>query len=176
MKPITESHIETLAIETLQSLGWEYIYGLAIAPGAEKQERESFEQIILTERLRKAVSILNPHIPEAAREQAIQKVLRIYSPDLLHNNETFHRFLIEKVKIPYQQNDYERSYEVALIDFDNVANNEFLVINQFTIIENGKNLPAGRQGKRADVLLFVNGIPLVVIELKNATDEKATIR
>jgi type I restriction enzyme R subunit len=169
MKPITESHIETLTIETLQSLGWEYIYGIAIALGAEQQERESFEEIILPERLRKAVSILNPHIPEAAREQAIQKVLRIYSPDLLHNNETFHQFLVEKVKIPYQQNDYERSYEVALIDFDSVANNEFLVINQYTIIENGKN-------KRADVLLFINGIPLVVIELKNATDEKATIR
>lgn len=169
MKPITESHIESLTIETLQSLGWEYIYGIAIAPGAEKQERESFEQVILIERLRKAIGILNPNIPQAAREQAIQKVLRIYSPDLLHNNETFHQLLIEKVKIPYQQDGYERSYEVALIDFDNVANNEFLVVNQYTIIENGKN-------KRADVLLFINGIPLVVIELKNAADEKATLR
>ncbi len=73
MKPITESHIETFAIETLQSLGWEYIYGLAIAPGAEKQERESFEQIILIQRLRKAVSILNPHIPKDAQEQAVPK-------------------------------------------------------------------------------------------------------
>jgi len=169
MKPITESHIETLTIETLQSLGWEYIYGLAIAPGAEKEERESFEQIILIERLRKAVSILNPRIPKDAQEQAIQKALRIYSPDLLFNNETFHQYLIEKVKVPYQKDGYERSYEVALIDFDNVANNEFLTVNQYIIIENGQN-------KRPDVLLFVNGIPLVVIELKNATDEHATIR
>ena len=98
MKPITENHIETFAIETLQSLGWEYIYGLAIAPGAEQQERESFEQIILTERLRKAVTVLNPHIPQQAQEQAIQKILRIYSTDLLHNSETFHEYLIEKVK------------------------------------------------------------------------------
>src|SRR5450759_630934 len=137
MKPITENKIETFAIETLQSIGWEYIHGLSIAPGAEQDERENFEQIILV--------------------------------DMLHNNETFHQLLVERVKIPYQQDGFERSYEVALIDFENVANNEFLVINQYTIIENGKN-------KRADVLLFINGIPLVVIELKNAADENATIR
>src|SRR6266498_4678660 len=168
MKPITENHIESIAIETLQSFGWEYIYGLAIAPGAEKQERENYEQIILTERLRKAVAVLNPHIPETAREQAVQKVLRIYSPDLLHNNETFHEYLVEKIKIPYQQEGYERSYEVALIDFENVLNNEFAVINQYTIVENGIN-------KRPDVLLFINGIPLVIMELKNAADDNATI-
>lgn len=165
---LIESNIESFSIETLQSLGWEYINGLAIAPGAELQERETFEQIILTERLRKAVAILNPAIPENAREQAIQKVLRIYSPDLLHNNETFHQFLIEKVKVPYQQDGYERSYEVALIDFSNPANNEFLAVNQYTIVERNQN-------KRPDLLLIVNGIPLVVIELKNAADENATI-
>src|SRR6266498_392803 len=168
MKPITENHIENLAIETLRSFGWEYIYGLAIAPGAEQQERENYEHIILTERLRKAVAVLNPHIPETAREQAIQKALRIYSPDLLHNNETFHEYLVEKIKIPYQQEGYERSYEVALIDFENVLNNEFAVINQYTIVENGIN-------KRPDVLLFINGIPLVIMELKNAADDNATI-
>ena len=169
MKPITENHIETFAIETLQSLGWQYIHGLSVAPGAEKAERESFEQIILIQRLRKAVGILNPSIPNDVLNQAVQKVLRIYSPDLLHNNESFHSLLIEKVKIPYQQDGFERSYEVALIDFDNTANNEFLVINQYTIVEKNQN-------KRPDLLLFVNGIPLVIIELKNAADEKATIQ
>lgn len=169
MKPITENNIETFAIETLRSLGWEYVHGLSIAPGAEKQERENFEQIILVDRLRKAVATLNPHIPEAAREQAVQKVLRIHSPDLIHNNETFHQLLIEKIKIPYQQDGFERSHEVALIDFDNSFNNQFLVVNQYTIVENNQN-------KRPDLLLFVNGIPLVVIELKNAADEDATIR
>jgi type I restriction enzyme R subunit len=99
----------------------------------------------------------------------VQKVLRIYSPDLLHNNETFHQFLIEKVKIPYHQDGYERSYEVALIDFGNPSNNEFLVVNQYMIIENNQN-------KRPDILLFINGIPIVLIELKNASDENATIR
>lgn len=169
MKPITESHIETFTIEILQSMGWEYVHGLAIAPGAEQAERESFEQIILIQRLRKAVSILNPYVPKDAQEQAVQKVLRIYSPDLIFNNETFHQYLVEKVKVPYQKDGYERSYEVALIDFENVANNEFLTVNQYIIVENGRN-------KRPDVLLFINGIPLVILELKNATDEHATIR
>lgn len=169
MKPITEDKIETFAIEVLQSIGWEYVHGLAIAPGAEQAERENFEQIILIDRLRKAVAILNPDIPHDAQEQAIQKVLRIYSPELLHNNESFHQLLVEKVKIPYQQNGFERSYEVALVDFENPMNNTFLCVNQYIIVEKNQN-------KRPDILLFVNGIPLVVIELKNATDENATMR
>jgi len=167
--PITENIIEASTIEILQSQGWEYVYGTDIAPEGVRCERENYQQIILTERLRLAVAGINPHIPADAREAAIQKVLRIASPELLHNNEEFHRLLIEKVKIPYQQNGYERSHEVALIDFENPSNNQFLIVNQYTIIENN-------QPKRPDVLLFVNGIPLVVIELKNAADEKATIR
>ncbi len=168
MKLITEDKIEYFAIEQLNTLGWEYIHGSVISPDGEKPERKSYEQIILIDRLRRAVSVINPHIPKEVQEQAIQKILRIYSPDLLHNNETFHQLLVEKVKIPYQQDGYERSYEVALIDFDNVENNQFLVVNQYTIVENNVN-------KRPDILLFVNGIPLVVIELKNAADENATI-
>lgn len=169
MKPITENTIETLAIETLQSIGWEYVPGLLLAPGAEKAERENFEQILLIGRLRKAVAILNPAIPQDAQEQAVQKVVRIYSPDLLHNNESFHQLLVEKVKIPYQQDGFERSYEVALIDFEDPLNNEFLCVNQYTIVERNQN-------KRPDILLFVNGLPLVVIELKNAADQYATLR
>jgi type I restriction enzyme, R subunit len=168
-KPITEDKIETFAIEVLQSIGWEYVHGLAIAPGAEQAERENFEQIVLIDRLRKSVAVINPNIPHDAQEQAIQKVLRIYSPELLHNNETFHQLLVEKVKIPYQQDGFERSYEVALIDFENPWNNEFLCVNQYIIVEKNQN-------KRPDILLFVNGIPLVVIELKNAADENATVR
>ncbi len=168
MKPITEDKIELFAIEQLQTLGWEYIHGIAIAPGAVQSERESFEQVVLIDRLRKSLSIINSHIPKEAQEQAIQKILRIYSPELLHNNEEFHKLLVEKVKIPYQQNGYERSHEVALIDFENLENNQFLVVNQFTIVEKNQN-------KGPDIILFVNGLPLVVIELKNAADENATI-
>ena len=176
MKPITEDKIETFAIETLKSIGWEYIHGQTIAPGAEQAERKSFEQIILVGRLRKAVSILNPDIPADAQEQAIQKVLRIYSPEMLHNNETFHQQLVEKVKVPYHKDGFERSYEVALVDFENTLNNEFLAVNQYTIIERKGGLDGRSENKRPDVLLFVNGIPLVVMELKNAADENATMR
>lgn len=168
MKPITENHIEQYAIEELESLGYKYVYGGDIAPGGDSEERESYEQIVLTDRLRQQVSAINPDIPESAREQAVQSALRIFSPVLLTNNEDFHQFLIEKIRIPYQKDGFERSHEVALIDFDNPANNEFLVVNQYTITENNQN-------KRPDILLFVNGIPLVIIELKNPTDENATI-
>ena len=164
MKPITENIIEESAIELLQSQGWEYANGKELSPEGLFCERENFQQIILTNRLRNAIAKINPHIPADAQEAAVQKVLRISSPVLLHNNEEFHKLLVEKVKIPYQQNGYERSHEVALIDFENIDNNQFLVVNQYTIIENNQN-------KRPDVLLFVNGLPLVVIELKNAASE-----
>lgn len=168
MKPITENIIEASAIEILQSQGWEYINGKEISPEGLFCERDNYQQIILTNRLRKAIAKINPYIPVDAQEAAVQKVLRIYSPVLLHNNEEFHKLMVEKVKIPYQQNGYERSHEVALIDFENTNNNQFLIVNQLTIIENNQN-------KRPDVLLFVNGIPLVVLELKNASDENASI-
>lgn len=166
MKPITENIIEESAIEILQSQGWGYVNGKEISPEGLYCERDSFEQIVLVNRLGNAIAKINPHIPADALESAVQKVLRIYSPDLLHNNEEFHRLLIEKVKVPYQENGFERSHEIALIDFENPLNNQFLVVNQYTIIEKNQN-------KRPDILLFVNGLPLGVIELKNATDENA---
>jgi type I restriction enzyme R subunit len=169
LKPITENIIEQSAIEILQSQGWEYANGKEISPEGLFCERENFSRIVLLHRLRTAIATINPTIPLDAQEAAVQKVLRIASPDLLHNNEEFHRLLVEKVKIPYQENGYERSHEVALIDFEHPANNQFLVVNQYTIIENNQN-------KRPDVLLFVNGLPLVVIELKNAASENADIK
>ncbi len=165
----TESHIESLAIETLRNLGWEHIHGLTMAPGGEHAERENFEQVVLIDRLRKAVDILNPNIPSAAREQAVQKALKVFAPDLLTKNEAFHQMLVEKIKVPYQQDGFERSYEVALIDFNDTLNNEFIAVSQYTVIENGQN-------KRPDIILFVNGLPLVDIELKNASSEKATLQ
>jgi type I restriction enzyme, R subunit len=169
MKPITENIIEQSAIELLQSQGWEYANGKEISPEGLFCERENYSQIVLVNRLRNAITKINPEVPLDAQEAAIQKVLRIASPVLLHNNEEFHRLLVEKVKVPYQQNGYERSHEVALVDFENTANNQFTVVNQYTIIENNQN-------KRPDILLFVNGLPLVVIELKNAASENANIK
>jgi type I restriction enzyme R subunit len=169
LKPITENIIEESAIEILQSQGWEYANGKEISPEGLFCERENYSQIVLVNRLRNAIAKINPEIPIDAQEAAVQKVLRIASPEMLHNNEEFQRLLVEKVKIPYQQNGNERSHEVALIDFDNTSNNQFSVVNQYTIIENNQN-------KRPDVLLFVNGLPLVVIELKNAASENANIK
>jgi type I restriction enzyme R subunit len=169
LKPITENIIEESAIEILQSQGWEYANGKEISPEGLFCERENYSQIVLVNRLRNAIAKINTEIPLDAQEAAVQKVLRIASPEMLHNNEEFHRLLVEKVKIPYQQNGNERSHEVALIDFENTSNNQFTVVNQFTIIENNQN-------KRPDVLLFVNGLPLVVIELKNAASENANIK
>jgi type I restriction enzyme R subunit len=165
---LTENIIETFAIELLEKLGYGYIYGPEIAPGEEKAERESFEQIILAERLKSAIQRINPDIPSNAQQEALKEVLRISSPELLSNNETFHRLLTEGVPVSKRVEGDDRGDRVWLIDFKNPFNNEFVVANQFTIIENNVN-------KRPDIILFVNGIPLVVMELKNAADESTTV-
>lgn len=169
MTRITENHIELLTIERLEALGYEYIYGPDIAPDSETPERSSFEQVLLIDRLRQAVLKINPHIDANTQEEAIREIQRIASPELIANNETFHRLLTEGIPVIRQKDGEERGDRVWLIDFHHAHNNEFLVVNQFTIIENGYN-------KRPDVLLFVNGIPLVLMELKNAADENASIR
>jgi len=169
MTKITESAIETLAIDLLEQQDYEYIYAPDIAPDGETPERESFEQVLLIERLEKAIKRINPTIPADVREDAIKEIQRIVSPDLLTNNETFHRYLTEGVPVSRQIKGYERGDRVWLIDFDNPFNNDFVVANQFTVIENGNN-------KRLDVVIFVNGIPLVAMELKNPADEVATMQ
>jgi type I restriction enzyme R subunit len=169
MAKITENDIELYAIEELENLGYSYIYGPDIAPDTDAQERTSFDQVILTERLQKAIDRINPTIPNNAKEDALKQVLRIGTPDLLTDNETFHKMLTEGINVTYQKDGNQRGDIVKLVDFDTVNNNEFNVVNQFTVIENNNN-------KRPDVILFVNGLPLVVVELKNAVDENATIK
>lgn len=169
MPHITENDIELLTIQRLEQLGYSYIYGPAVAPDSETPERESFEQVLLTVRLQKAVQKINPHLPASAHTEAIREVQRIASPELLANNESFHRYLTEGIPVNKRVDGDDRGDRVWLIDFNHPHNNEFLVVNQFTIIENNHN-------KRPDVILFVNGIPLVVMELKNAADENATIK
>lgn len=169
MTRITENHIEEFTIELLEKQGYEYVYAPDIAPDGESPERESYEQVLLLDRLRRAVRRINPNIPTEQQEEAIREIQRIASPELIANNETFHRYLTEGVPVSYQKNGSERGDLVWVVDFNNPQNNDFVVSNQFTVIENNHN-------KRPDVLLFVNGIPLVVIELKNAADENATIQ
>ena len=169
MTRISENEIELYAIELLEQLGCQYVHGADIAPDGQSPERESFEDVLLLERLHSAISRLNPNIPPAVREDALKQILRLNSPELIANNETFHRFLTEGISVTYQQNGHPRGDLVWLVDFDTPENNEFSVVNQFTVVEKGVN-------KRPDVLIFINGLPLVVIELKNAADENATIR
>ncbi len=168
MTKLLESDIEQMAIELLKANRWEYLYGPDIAPDGETPMRTAFEEAVLREKLERAVVRLNPSIKEEVRNEAIKTILRIASPDTLANNEAFHRLLTEGIPVSTYQDGMERGERVWLVDFEDPWNNEFTMVNQFTIIENGHN-------RRPDVLLFVNGLPLVVIELKNAADENATI-
>ncbi|HSW63499.1 MAG TPA: type I restriction endonuclease subunit R [Dissulfurispiraceae bacterium] len=171
---ITESAIEGLAIELFEKLGYQYVYAPDIAPDSETPQRERFEDVLLLEQLRSAVARINPSIPADVREEAIKQVQRLNSPELIANNEAFHRMLTEGIKVVYQHKGNERGDLAWPVDFANPENNEFVVANQFTVIGNHTN--QGHQSKRPDVVLFVNGLPLVVIELKNAADENATIK
>ena len=166
---ITESAIETLAIELLEKQGFHYVYGPEIAPDVNKSERSSFEDVLLLNRLKNAVARINPLVPADAREDAIKQISRLNSPEMIANNETFHRLLTEGVSVSYQKDGHRRGDLVWLVDFHNPDHNEFLVLNQYTVMENNVN-------KRPDIVVFVNGLPLVVIELKNPADENATLQ
>ncbi|MGD2090617.1 MAG: type I restriction endonuclease subunit R [Candidatus Aminicenantes bacterium] len=179
MNKITESAIEKFAVELLEKQGYHYIYAPDIAPDSQTPERQSFEDVLLMDRLQTAVGRINPSIPADIREEAIKQVQRLnvgandvgannYSPLQIANNETFHRMLTEGIKVSYQKDGISRGDLVWLIDFKKPENNDFIVSNQFTVIENNVS-------KRPDVILFVNGLPLVVIELKNPADENATV-
>jgi type I restriction enzyme R subunit len=169
MTKITENSIEELAISCLEQQGYSYIYAPDISPDGDNPERETYEDVLLVGRMINAVRRINSDVPYESQHEAIKEVQRISSPELLANNEAFHRMLTEGIKVSYQKDGQERGDLVWLIDFENPGNNEFIVANQFTVIENGKN-------KRPDLVLFVNGLPLVVIELKNAASEDASLR
>lgn len=168
MTKITESLIENFAIELLEKSGYEYIYAPDIAADGDNPERDSYSQVLLLERLKSAVRRINHNITVDVQNEAIKEIQRITSPELLSNNETFHRFLTEGIPVSKRVDGEDRGDRVWLIDFKDPKNNDFVVANQFTIIENNHN-------KRPDLILFVNGIPLVVVELKNAVDENTTI-
>ena len=169
MSILTESKIEEFAIGLFEQLGYSYLYGPNIAPDGVNSKRALLEDVVMVEDLRSAVYRINPKLPQEVCDEAIGTVLRIASPDMLANNETFHRILTEGISVSVHQEGVERGELVWLLDFDNPLNNDFKVVNQYTIIENNHN-------KRPDILLFVNGLPLVIIELKNAADNNATIQ
>lgn len=165
---ITENEIEDIALSYLQEMGYSYLLGTEISPDGEHPERQ-YTDVVLTTRFRDAIDKLNPALSQDAKEDALKKVLRTDSPNLLINNETFHKYLTDGVDVEVRTESGIRGEKVYIVDFANPENNEFLAINQFTIIE-------GNQNRRPDIILFVNGLPLVVVELKNAVDENATIK
>ncbi len=167
MAVISEDHIEQVIIQEFIELGYQYINGTDISPDGSMPERE-YNEVVLKNRLQEAIAKLNPTIPYEAQEEALRKVLRSDSPELFQNNYQFHKYLTEGVDVEYRKADRIAGDKVWLIDYESPSNNEFLVVNQFTVIENNTN-------KRPDVILFVNGLPLVVIELKNAADENADV-
>lgn len=166
---ITESEIEQIALDILSNdLGYTVLYGPDIAEG-DRKERD-YTEVVLQQRLKTAIDKFNPTIPEEAKEEAFKKALRTVTVSLADNNEHFHRMLTEGVDVKFSIGEGKtKTDKVWLIDFENPKNNEFLAINQFTVVENHNN-------KRPDIVLFVNGLPLVVIELKNATDETADVK
>jgi len=168
MHTITENDIELICLNYLMEIGYSILSGPDISPEGMFQEREYFD-VVLTKRLQDAVQRLNPSISNEVREEAIKKVLRVSTSHVINDNEIFHTFMIEGVPVEFRTQDGIRGGSVHLIDFNNPENNEFLAVNQFTVIENNVN-------KRPDIVLFVNGLPLVVIELKNPTDAGATVR
>ena len=167
---LTESLVEEAAVSWLSALGYTSIFGPDIAPGEVAGERESFQDVLLTLRLQEALHRLNPFIPADALDEALRKVARPESPSLLANNHAFHHMLIDGVPVEYRRKDGSIAGDHGhLVDFENPENNEFLAVNQFTVIE-------GQQNRRPDIVIFVNGLPLATIELKNPADENATIR
>ena len=167
MNFLTEDEIEQLTLEILRDdLGYETLFGPHIAEGDAPERTHA--DVVLHRRLLEAIDRINPTIPAEAREEAFKKVLRASSPDMLQNNEAFHIMLTDGIDVKFRTATGTRSDKVWLVDYQQPEQNHFLAVNQYTVIENGTN-------KRADVVLFVNGLPLVVIELKNATDESADI-
>jgi type I restriction enzyme R subunit len=166
---LNESHLEEATLEWLSELGYAIGHGPDMAPGEPAAERESFSEVVLTGRLREAIHRLNPAIPAEAREEALRKILRHETTSLIGNNRALHHHLRDGVPVEYKRSDGSIAGDrVRLMDFADVKANDWLAVNQFTVIE-------GQYNRRPDVILFLNGLPLAVIELKNAADEEATI-
>ncbi|MCK9275998.1 MAG: type I restriction endonuclease subunit R [Syntrophales bacterium] len=169
MNKTSETALEQTALDWFGSLGWQTAFGPDIGFDGPACERRDYDQVVLVGRLQSALHNINPNIPPDAIEEAIRKIERAESPSLIENNRRFHRMLTDGVDISYMQDGREVHDKVWLFDLKDLENNDWLAINQFTVIEDRRN-------RRPDIVIFVNGLPLGVIELKNPADEKATIR
>jgi type I restriction enzyme, R subunit len=166
---LSEATVEDAALTWFAELGYAVGHGPAMAPGEPAAERESFGEVVLVERLRHGLRRVNADLPEVAIEEALRKVLRLATPSLVQTNRAFHQVLRDGVDVEYARPDGSTKHDKAwLVDFADVAANDWLAVNQFTVIE-------GQHNRRPDIVVFVNGLPLALIELKNAADEDATI-
>ena len=169
MTTFTESEVEDAALEWLESLGWEVAHGPHIAPHAAGSERTDYTEVILEHRLRHALGRLNPALPAEALDDAFRKLTRPNGSTLEARNRAFHRMLVDGVTIEYRTTvGTVRGAQVSILDYENPASNDWLAVNQFTVV-------GGEHQRRPDIVLFVNGLPLGLIELKNPADEKATV-
>jgi type I restriction enzyme R subunit len=165
---ITEDQLELACLEWFKSIGYDYVCGYDIAPDGVAPERTDYRQIILFGRLIKQLQLINPHIPVATIELVAQQIAKPETPILIKNNKVFHQFLLEGVKVDFKDGEKSKTDYVQLVDFSNVSNNQFLVVSQYTITGSKGN-------RRPDVIVFINGLPLAVLELKNPADDKADI-
>lgn len=165
---LSENTIEQSLIVQLQQQGYTYFYGPDIAPNSNNAQRENFASVILEKHFNDCLKRLNPTLPESARVEAFQKVINLGTEDIMENNERFHNHLTNGVTVEYTKGENTIGIPVTLLDTDNPVNNSFWVVNQLVVKENNNE-------KRFDVVIYINGLPVVFIELKNATDEKATV-
>lgn len=166
---LPESIVEEAALTWFEELGYGIAQGPQIAPGEPSSERDAFSDVVLVARLRDALRQLNPDIPEEVREEALRKVLRVATPSLVQTNRAFHQMLRDGVDVEYPRPDGSiKGDKVRLVDFADAAANDWLAVNQFTVVESQHN-------RRPDIVVFVNGLPLALIELKSAAHEEATI-
>ncbi len=164
----TESIVEEAAIEWLQAIGWTYKHGPVLAPDGEAPERASYRHVILEGRFREALRRINDHLPASALDEVARRVLRLDSPSLEENNHTFHKMVREGIEVQVKKHVGVRGDLAWLFDHDNLDNNDWLVVNQLTVID-------GNNNRRPDLVLYVNGLPVGVVELKNPDDEHATV-
>ena len=167
---VSESDVEAVALRWLASLGWAVAHGPDIAPDALAAERSDYGEVVLNGRLRSALALLNPDLPGDALDDVLRRLSHPTGATLEARNREFHRMLVAGVTVEYVDNGgVVRGAQVRVVDFDAPEANDWLAVNQFTVVEN-------KHERRPDIVLFVNGLPLSVIELKNPTDENATIR
>ena len=166
---VSEAEVEQVALCWLSSLGWQVAYGPDIAPDTPDAERTDFTQVVLDERLRDALFNLNPGLPASALETGLRTLINPDGPTLETRNRAFHHALTRGVTLPVRRDDGTMSGEPAtVVDFENPDNNDWLAVNQFTVKEN-------QSTRRADIVLFLNGLPVGIIELKNPADENTDV-